>query len=94
MSSDDLPIALFIERNYSSRRVQKLVETWRVEPSIVITKLIDHFREMGIFFVSPRHEPLMLQNMLFQLRNSAEIQQLVHKAKSEEMKRQRSRHAE
>lgn len=94
MSNESLPIALFIESQYANKKIQKVVESWRIEPAVIITKLIEHFREMGIFHVLAGHESLMLQNILFQLRHSADIQGLVQKAKIDELKRQRSRHAE
>ena len=94
MNYEHVPIAQFVSQRFSSPQVQKLVEAWRVEPQIVIDKIVDYFREMGIFKVTPGHEALLTKNMMHQLRNSPELNQLVNRAKQEELKRQRNRHAE
>jgi hypothetical protein len=94
MNTESTPIGIFVESHYSSKKIQKVVASWRVEPTVIVNKLIDHFREMGIYYVAPGHELLILNNILYQLRYSADIQLLVHRARNDEMKRQRNRHAE
>ena len=94
VTHEDIPIQLFVNQRYSTPAVQKLVDGWRVEPHLVIDKLVEHFREMGIYRVSGAHEPLILKNLMHQLKHSPEILSLVHKARNDEQKRQRNRHAE
>jgi hypothetical protein len=94
MGLESTPITLFINQRYLTQPIQKIVDGWRVEPQHVIDKLIDHFREMGIFAVPYRHEQLVLRDMMYQLRHSPEIYRLVQKARQDELRKQRNRHAE
>jgi hypothetical protein len=94
MAHEDVPIQLFVNQRYMMPAVQKIVDGWRVEAHHVIDKLVEHFREMGIYRVSSVHEALIMKNLMHQLRNSPEILSLVQKARMEEQKRQRNRHAE
>jgi len=94
MSFEDIPIHIFVSQRFSSHSVQRVVENWRVEPSVLIDRLIDHFKEMGIFRVARGHEGLIMKNMIHQLKSSPEISRMVYRARQEEMRRQRNRHAE
>ncbi len=94
MGLEDTPIQFFIAQRFSTPAVQRLIEGWRVEPADIVEKLVEHFREMGIFKVTAGHEALITKTILFQLKNSPEISKLVQRAKMDEMKRQRNRHSE
>jgi len=94
MNLSPVPIQHFVTEKYLSKPIQKLVESWRLEPRIVIDKLVAHFREMGIFTVTAQHEKLMLQSIVHYLKSSPELSSLAQRARSEELRRQRSRHAE
>lgn len=94
MALEKIPIHVFVANRYSSLAVQKIVEGWRIEPAEVIERLIEHFREMGVYEVPYGHEPMMIENMLIQLRHSPEILKMVQRMRSEELRRQRARHAD
>ncbi len=94
MRADRVPIMHFIEERYATRPVQRIVETWRVEPKQIIERLTEHFREMGIFAVDAHNERLVLLSMLHTLRHSPEILRLVQNARREEQKSQKIRHQE
>ena len=94
MNFEDIPIHIFVSQSFSSRSVQRVIENWRVEPSALIERLVDYFKEMGIFRVAHGHEGLIMRNMIHQLKSSPEISRMVYKARQEEMRRQRNRHAE
>lgn len=93
MIADKWPIEVFLERLYHSKQVQVVVEPWRVESATIIRRLADEFREMGIFFTKPQDTKFIIENMLFCLHNSPEIKKLIAKAQSDELRRQRGRHA-
>jgi hypothetical protein len=94
MTPDLIPIQQFVTQRYLSPTIQKIVDGWRLEPQHVIEKLIEHFREMGIFSVSFRHEALLTRDLIHQLRNSPEIYRMVLKARSDDLRKQRNRHSE
>ena len=91
---ESVPIDHFIAQRYTHPSVQKIVESWRIEPKEIIDKLVDFFREMGIYEVHYGHERLIMDNMLRHLRFSPEITQLVSRARTDEIRRQRNRHAD
>lgn len=93
-SHESVPINYFVTQRYLTPQVQKIVEGWRVEPGLVIERLIEHFREMGIYMVPANQQALLLKNLIHQLRNSPDIMKLVSRARQEELKRQRNRHAD
>ena len=94
MTQDAKPIVYFVAERYSTPAVQRIVDTWRIEPALVIQKLAEHFQEMGIYRVAAGHEKVLAEHMLQLLRHSPELQRMVSKAKQEDAKRQRSRHAD
>ena len=94
MNTEGVPIAQFVNHKFALIKIQKIIETWRIEPKIIIERLIEHFREMGIFVVHFGHDDIIINNMIFVLKNSPDIQHIVQKANQDELKRQRTRHAE
>ncbi len=90
----DIPIQLFVSQEYHTPAVQVIVDTWRVEPQLVIERVIEHFREMGIYRIRPNHHRLIKKAMLNHLKTSPEIMRMVVKNRNDEMKRQRNRHAD
>jgi len=94
MNIEGVPISQFVALKFSLFKIQKIVESWRVEPKLIIEKLVEHFREMGIFTVYYGHDEIVINNMMFILKNSPDIQNIVQRANSDELKRQRTRHAE
>jgi hypothetical protein len=94
MGLESTPIVMFVMQRYQTPQVQKIVDGWRLEPQHVIDKLVEHFREMGVYAVPFRHEQLLTRDLIHQLRHSPEIYRLVQKARQDEMRKQRNRHAE
>lgn len=91
---DKVPIWHFITTRYLTPPIQKIVETWRVEPTVISEKLNEYFKDMGIHTVSREQDPLVMQMIIFQLKNSPEIQRLLAKTRQDELRRQRNRHAD
>lgn len=92
MQSGITPIAHFVSQRYVMPKIQKIVEGWRIEPKFIIEKLVEHFREMGVYTVPFHQERLVMEDMMFQLKHSPDIGRLVARAKQEELKKQRARH--
>ncbi len=94
MNYEGQPILHFITQRYMTPPVQKIVDGWRVEPQLVVDKLIEYFREMGIFVVPYSQDALIMKNLMRYLRTSQELAHMVSRARNDEMKRQRNRHSE
>ena len=94
MNIEGVPISEFVSHKFTLFKIQKIIDSWRVEPKLIVEKLVEHFREMGIFTVYYGHDAIIFNSMVFLLKNSPEIQQLVQRANHDELKRQRTRHAE
>lgn len=91
---DELPISAYIHTAFALPQVQKIVENWRVDPEKVIDMLIEHFKDMGILRVPRGHQPILYQSLVHYLRFSPELQAMVSRTKQDEVRRQRTRHAE
>ena len=94
MASDSIPISDFVRAKYNSARIQKVVESWRVEPEAVCDILKRYFLDMGIYTVIPTQKQILLDNMVHHLRHSEEVMNLLDKAQKDSFMQQRSRHAE
>lgn len=94
MHFEGQPIQHYVTQRYMTQPVQKIVDGWRVEPQLVVDKLIDYFREMGIFVVPYNQDALIMKNLIRYLKTSHELSHMVSRARNEEMKRQRNRHSE
>ena len=94
MSLDAVQIHTFIQSRFHTPPIQKIVDSWRIEPEVLIEKLVEFFRDAGIYSVPHGHEAMILSHMIRELRHAPEIKRLVAKARNEEMRRQRNRHAD
>ncbi len=94
MYHDDIPIQNYIVIKYQLPLIQKIVDPWRLEPVAVIEKLTEHFREMGVFRVPYGQDGIMLKTMIMFLKTSPDIMRMVIRARNEEIKRQKNRHAD
>lgn len=93
MKSEAHTIEDFVLRRLSNPRVIAVVENWRVEPEIVSSVLINHFREIGIYFVERGHEEMMMKNIIHHLKHSPELIKEVRKAQDDEIAKKRTRHS-
>ena len=93
MALEDVPIQFFVTQQYLLPSVQKIVDGWRVEPQQVIDRLVDHYREMGIFRVLAGQESMIAGDIMFQLRSSPELTRLVQRARNDEATAARARAA-
>jgi hypothetical protein len=91
MALEDVPIQFFVTQQYLTPAVQKIVDGWRVEPQQVIDRLVDHYREMGLFRVHASQEKMLAMDIVHQLRNSPELTRLVQRARSHEASNARAR---
>jgi hypothetical protein len=94
MAHENMPILQFVTTKFQTQAVQRIVDSWRVEAKEVVEKVVEHFREMGIYTVPGAQERLITESMVFLLRTSPEISRMVARARNEEIRRSRNRHAE
>ncbi len=94
MNYEPQPIQVYLTQRYMTSVVQKIVDGWRIEPQLVVDKMLEHFREMGIFVVPFKQDELIIRSLIRYLRTSPDIARLVQRSRSEELRRQRNRHSE
>lgn len=94
MAIDRIPIKNFVTQRFTHPSVQQIIENWRVDPAQLITKLIEYFRDMGIYEVHYGQEKLIMDTLLIQLKTSPEILKYVTQARQQELNRARNRHAD
>ena len=94
MYHDDLPIQNYIVLKYQLPLIQKIVDPWRLEPTAVIESLTEQFREMGVLRVPYGQDQFILKTMIMLLKTSPDIMRMVARARNEEIKRQKNRHAD
>ena len=91
---DRRPIELVVKGYFGARSIQNIVDPWRIEPDVLVVRLTEHFRDLGIYFVEKGQEEMILENMIFQLKSAPDIQGLVAKNRADEQRRQQKRHAD
>lgn len=67
-----MPIELYLKYVINDHReVSKITESWNLEKDDIISVLIEHFQNLGIYKVFPmEHSTLIYENIIFQLHNS------------------------
>ena len=91
---EEQPIANYVHTSFAHPEIQKIVESWRVDPAKVIEMLIDYFKDMGILRVARTHQRVLFRTMAHYLKHSPELQKMVTRTKQDELRKQRTRHAE
>lgn len=75
------------------RETTKITDSWNMERDEVISVLVGHFQELGIFFVDPMgHAALIYDNIHLQLRHSPELIARLNRI-NEEIERAKARHS-
>lgn len=75
------------------RETTKITDSWNMEREEVISVVVSHFRELGIFFVDPMgHAKLVYDNIHFQLKHSPELRARLNRI-NEEIERAKARHS-
>lgn len=77
---DVVPIDVFVNRKVLLPPIKPLIEPLALDISVVANLLVTHFQDMGIFFVPPSHEAIILTQMVKQLRISPDIHKVVQQA--------------
>jgi len=91
MIIDPVPITQFVTRQYETKAVQRIVESWRLDPKMVIDRVVEHFREMGFYVVTFHQEAILIAELHRHLRHSPDIIKLVQRARAEEARKVRHR---
>ena len=75
------------------KEVAKITDSWNIERDEVISIIINHFKELGIFFVEPMgHAELIYENIVFQLKQSPVLIERRQKV-NKEIERAKAKHA-
>jgi hypothetical protein len=91
---EPLPIENYVQQQFGHQSVIKIIQNWRVEPEVLVNIIINHFRDMGIYYVGPKQEKLMQKSLIHGLKNSPEIIKMLKRAEQSELSRRRNRHGD
>lgn len=87
MLTEPLPIQVFVELRIAEKPIQPLLEALRIESEEVAKMAVKHFKNMGIYEVTPLSEQVLLETLSIFVRKSPDVQKLVDMARAAEAKR-------
>jgi hypothetical protein len=90
---EKMQMEMFVDRCFQMRTVTSIMTGWRVEQQVIKDLVCAHLREMGIQYISPFENQLILGVICHTLKNSQDIVSMVNKADVEEKRRQQNRHS-
>jgi len=91
MQIEPIAIDVFVSKCLETSRVQTYTSKWRIEHNVLEKILSDHFRDMGIFVVSPAQHKTILNHIIQFLQNSPELAALIRKTEKKENSKRRAR---
>ncbi len=94
MYEDPIPVEIYVSQCFLNPVITKTISNWRIEPAKIQTVIVQNVRDLGINFVLRQQKKPLLDFVLFCLKRSKEIRQMVKRAETEEKERKRSRHAD
>lgn len=80
MITEIIPIVAFVNKKVLMPPVKPLIEPLAIDITVVANILIGHFHEMGIFFVPPGQDGILLKHMVRLMKTSPEIHKIVIQA--------------
>ena len=80
MQIEIVPTAQFVSRKIHESPIKMMVEPFSVDTEVLEGILVNHFHDMGIFFVKPAHEQMLTEQIIKQIRLSPEIHRVVQQA--------------
>lgn len=88
-----MPIDQFVNQIVQDdRETNKLIDSWNMEKEEIIQIIVEHFREFGIFMVSPmEHANIVYKNILFQLSYSPRLRARLNKIQAD-IERAKAKH--
>ena len=72
------PIDVFVDRSLSTPRLSSMISKLNLDVKAVRRVMIEDFREMGILFVEPRSNDIMIDTMVNSLNNSIKLKNIRH----------------
>ncbi|MFW7379097.1 MAG: hypothetical protein ACOH5I_09850 [Oligoflexus sp.] len=89
MLTEPLPIRVFVRTNLERSEVKHIVEHWRVDFTVLIQLICNHFHDMGWYEVRPELEKVARKTMVMILKSSSDI--LIKVAEAERRERMLAR---
>ena len=94
MQPEPVPLEYFIQSCLTDKAVREITEGWRIEMDQLQSILVQHFRDMGIFFVAPSHVGMLKDTLMHHLKHSIEIRKVLKKLDLEVQARRKVRMTE
>lgn len=91
MLTETVPVYVFAKMQLESRDVKAVTDEWRVETEMLLEIALGHYKNMGIYEVTPESEVFFCENFLNILRDSPEVTRLILESKKREKQLARNR---
>ncbi len=82
MNFEKVPVEIFTQQVLQSKPAMQITDQWPLKIEVVQQVVIKHLLEIGIYMVNPvGQEQLIRKEILYFLKNSAVILEMIDKAK-------------
>lgn len=82
LNVEPVPIEVFVVQVMSTKEAQQITDNWPLKSEAILSVVIKHFHDLGVFQIKPfGQDDVMRQELLFFLRNSPQILDMIDKAK-------------
>jgi hypothetical protein len=82
MNNEQVPVEVFVQQVMATKPALAITDQWPIKAEMVVQIVIKHLNDIGIFHVAPGgQDHTIRQEILFFLRNSSTIMDLIEKAK-------------
>jgi hypothetical protein len=82
MNTEKVPVEVFIQQVLATKAAQQIIDQWPIKAEVVLQIVIRHLNDMGIYMVNPvGQDPVVRKEIIFFLKNSSAIMDLIDKAK-------------
>lgn len=79
---ETVPIEIFVVQMMSTKVANQITENWPLKSEAILTVVIKHFHDIGIYSVKPFGQGAVIRDeLLYFLKNSPQILDMIDKAK-------------
>lgn len=82
MNTEKVPTDIFVMQVLSTKAARRIIDDWPIKPEQLVSIAIKHLKDLNIYQVTPgQHEEIVRNEILFFLKNSSVILEMINKAR-------------
>jgi hypothetical protein len=82
VNTESVPTDIFVIQVMSTKAARRIYDDWPIKPEQLLSITIKHLKDLDIYQVKPgEHEKIVREEILFFLKNSSIILELIDKAR-------------